>query len=76
MCRYEDVLGGNVTVPIRDTYMDLFSLGGAFIMFNLVVFLDVVDIMRDACHWFYLWHVVSSGEPDVMRRGKWAMIMA
>jgi hypothetical protein len=56
-----DVLGRDVSVPVSHPDLDLFSLGSAFEMFNLMtLLLAVLHIGVYSLYWFYLWHCVSS----------------
>jgi hypothetical protein len=68
--RGNDVLGRDVSIPISHSNLDLFSLGGAFEMFNLMtLLLTVLHIGVYSLYWFYLWHCVSSVASGMTRQG-------
>jgi hypothetical protein len=56
-----DVLGRDVSISISHSNLDLFSLEGAFEMFNLMtLLLTVLHIGVYSLYRFYLWHCVST----------------
>jgi hypothetical protein len=66
-----DVLGRDVSVPISHPNLDLFSLGGAFEMFNLMtLLLAVLHIGVYSLYRFYLWHCVSSVASGMTRQSR------
>ena len=69
--RGNDVLGRDVSIPISHPNLDLFSLGGAFEMFNLMtLLLAVLHIGIYSLYWFYLWHCVSSIASGMTRQSR------